>query len=1033
MARSIRVASECIARVKHALRCHGFPSQNALAVALGLSRSTITSFFTGKPVDYVNFVEISERLGLDWQAICHPARCAIAYTDSPPPETAPPTETNLNFNWKQASKAMLLVQDRGRLTTNPLTAGDGLTFELDDIYVPLGLVQRQQRSRRIGDISPQQGSKFYAPDTADEILQTFDRQDRFFDQVLKSGKSQRIAIIGEPGSGKTTLLQKIAAWIIENTSDVPIWISLADLQGKTIEEYLLSNWLRAATRKVRVTPEMEEALGELFNSGKVWLLLDAVDEMAIGATTGLPLQTIANQLTGWIADARVILTCRLNVWDGGKNALETFETYRNLDFSYGTPDGVGQFIRRWFKDNLEVGERLRIELEQPGRDRIKDAVKNPLRLALLCRTWTLATDGLPNTKAALYRHFIEALYEWKQERFPTNSRQRQQLNQALGELALKAIAEEKTKFRLRHRLVTSLLGEPDEDLFKLALQLGFLNQVGVAAEAENWGEKVYAFYHPTFQEYFAAQAINDWHYFLNSAAANYRIFEPQWQEVILLWLGREDILKEQKEDFIKALVEFEDGLGEFSIDGYQYRGYYEYRAYFLAAECIAEFADCSKADEIVAQIVQWRFGYFNSEKQKWINLLPTLKESIRLSLIKTDRSRAIASLLELLKLSEDESIRWRAAYNLGAIGVGNKEAIAAIVKLIKISKNEASSSQAAWILGKIDPGNKEAIATLLHIIKSTETESIRKLAAGYLGKINPGNETAVNTLIQLVNSSLNSSIRRQAIESLGEIGTGNKQATATLLQLIENSTETDSIRQLAGESLGKIAQGNPDCIAALTSPLKTTEKESIRRIAAATLGTIDPGNKAAIATLTQLIESAKTESSRRRAADNLGKIDPGNKAAIAALLQIIKSTKKEAPLRKCVESIGEMSIVNKAEIDAIINLVESSQLESIRRQAALSLGKIEPGNFQAIAELLQLIQTTKNTSILWQAAESLKQIILDEQLPEVVRIFKQYLSEETYKNDIDRYRECYNIIGYCAQNMNYPEFYQAWIGNRVSL
>ena len=78
MARSIRVASECIARVKHALRCHGFPSQNALAVALGLSRSTITSFFTGKPVDYVNFVEISERLGLDWQAICHPARCAIA-------------------------------------------------------------------------------------------------------------------------------------------------------------------------------------------------------------------------------------------------------------------------------------------------------------------------------------------------------------------------------------------------------------------------------------------------------------------------------------------------------------------------------------------------------------------------------------------------------------------------------------------------------------------------------------------------------------------------------------------------------------------------------------------------------------------------------------------------------------------------------------------------------------------------------------------------------------------------------------------
>jgi HEAT repeat protein/energy-coupling factor transporter ATP-binding protein EcfA2 len=1023
MARSIRVASECIARVKHALRCHGFPSQNALAVALGLSRSTITSFFTGKPVDYVNFVEISERLGLDWQA--------IAYIDTPPPETTPQTEnlpqTNFQINWKQASKAMLLAQDRGRLTTNPLTAGDGLTFELDDIYVPLGLVQRQQRSRRIGDISPQQGSKFYDPDIADEIIQTFDRQDRFFDQVLKSGKSQRIAIIGEPGSGKTTLLQKIAAWILENTSDVPIWISLADLQGKSIEEYLLSNWLRSATRKVRVTPTMEEALGELFNSGKVWLLLDAVDEMAIGATTGLPLQTIANQLTGWIADARVVLTCRLNVWDGGKNALETFETYRNLDFSYGNPDGVGQFIRRWFKDNLEIGHRLLLELDQPGRDRIKDAVKNPLRLALLCRTWTLAPDGLPNTKAALYRHFIEALYEWKQERFPTISRQRQQLNQALGELALKAIAEEKTKFRLRHRLVTSVLGEPDEDLFKLALQLGFLNQVGVAAEAENWGEKVYAFYHPTFQEYFAAQAINDWHYFLNSSSASYRIFEPQWQEVILLWLGREDIPKEQKEEFIQALVEFEDGLGEFCLDGYQHKGFYEYRAYFIAAEGIAEFADCTKADEIIEQIVQWRCGYFNSEKQKCFNFIPSLKDAVRLALLKTDRKRAIASLIHLLKSGEDESIRWRAAYNLGTIGIGNKDAIAAILNLIKISKHEASSSQAAWILGKIDPGNKEAIATLLQLIQSTEKESIRRLAACYLGKIDPGNETTVTTLIQLLESTAsNPSMRRQAIESLGEVGTENQPAMAALLQLIVNSTETDSIRQLAGESLAKIAQGNQTCIAALVELLKTTEKESMGRIAAATLGKIEPGNPEAIAALKQLIDPTKSESIRIRAADNLAKIDPGNPEAIAALLQIIQSTKKESPLRKSIESLGKIGIVNKPEIAAIINLVESSQLESIRRQAALSLGKIEPGNFQAIAELLQLIQTTKNKSILWQAAESLKQIILDEQLLEVVINLKQYLSAETYKNDIERYRECYNIIGYCAQNMNYPEFYKAW-------
>jgi Flp pilus assembly protein TadD len=72
MARSLKVTPECIPIVKQALRRRGFPSQNALAMELGLSRSTITSFFTGQPIYFVNFVEISERLGLDWQDLILP-------------------------------------------------------------------------------------------------------------------------------------------------------------------------------------------------------------------------------------------------------------------------------------------------------------------------------------------------------------------------------------------------------------------------------------------------------------------------------------------------------------------------------------------------------------------------------------------------------------------------------------------------------------------------------------------------------------------------------------------------------------------------------------------------------------------------------------------------------------------------------------------------------------------------------------------------------------------------------------------------
>jgi LuxR family glucitol operon transcriptional activator len=69
MSRSIRVAPEYFAQVKLAIKRNGFPSQKALATELGFSRSTVSNFVNGKPVDYLTFVEICEKLGLDWQAI----------------------------------------------------------------------------------------------------------------------------------------------------------------------------------------------------------------------------------------------------------------------------------------------------------------------------------------------------------------------------------------------------------------------------------------------------------------------------------------------------------------------------------------------------------------------------------------------------------------------------------------------------------------------------------------------------------------------------------------------------------------------------------------------------------------------------------------------------------------------------------------------------------------------------------------------------------------------------------------------------
>jgi predicted NACHT family NTPase len=308
------------------------------------------------------------------------------------------------------------------------------------------------------------------------------------------------------------------------------------------------------------------------------------------------------------------------------------------------------------------GKQLQQQLKASGKERIRELVRNPLRLSMLCQSWCVAERDLPSTKAALYEQFTTYFFEWKQEEFQKKHRvlketDKKQIQQALAKLALAAM-ESANRFRIEQEFA---IEQMEEQWFDLADELGWL----VLVDRDTRTKKpVYAFYHPTFQEYFAACAIEDWHYFLDHqlppVSDCYRIFERQWREVILLWLGRGEIEAKKKQEFIDALVNFEDGYGEghqgvvneyfwsttfiYFID----KGLYEYRAYFLATLAIAEVQDYSLIDEIIGQIVKWVFGYFDIEKQKWVAFLNVISNTAREALQQTHRPKAIDALVQLL-------------------------------------------------------------------------------------------------------------------------------------------------------------------------------------------------------------------------------------------------------------------------------------------------------------------------------------------------------------------------------------------------
>ncbi|MEH2060776.1 MAG: NACHT domain-containing protein, partial [Nostoc sp.] len=528
-------------------------------------------------------------------------------------------------------------------------------FEIN-VYVPLGLVQRKQQQRRQPN-EDQDKEDVYK--LSEEVIAKTYEHNAFIIEVIAQqaqGDKKHVAIIGEPGAGKTTLLSTIASFVKDETQDLVIFISLANLLSRTIEEFLFKQWLPEAMRLVKsdivVTPEIERQLIECFSKGRVWLLLDGVDE--IGENS--PVQALAKinqELTASLRQARVVLTCRLNVWDAKvNNTLSGFDTYKTQEFK---PEQIDDFIQQWFeyaKDSRK-GEILKAKLKETKHENVRKLVTSPLRLSLLCQTFDQDREGeLPETKAALYEKFTRYFYEWKSELFSKLDKSdnlKDDLHHSLSQLAFAGI-NSSARFRLPKSLA---LKEMDENLFKLACDVGWLNLVERVTETD---EEIYAFFHPNFQEYFAALMVSNWHDFLihvpgNRTEGTYHIFESQWREVILLWLGRrEETIRQQQQDFIDALVNFKDGC----------KGFYEYRAYFLAAAGIAEFRDYSRADEIVAQIVKWT-----------IDGLSSIKQEARSALQQTDRIKAIAALVQLLQSTTvDDYTRRLAADSLGKIDTG---------------------------------------------------------------------------------------------------------------------------------------------------------------------------------------------------------------------------------------------------------------------------------------------------------------------------------------------------------------------------
>jgi len=365
-------------------------------------------------------------------------------------------------------------------------------------------------------------------------------------------------ILGKPGGGKTTFLKHIALSV-----DCPIFITLREWarSGKDLRAFIAEEMAICGLNNIIAETWLRE--------GKAVLLLDGLDEISEKAQRRLDLDRFIRGYPG----CRILLTCR------GAATPYRSEHFKYVEVADFTDEQVEAFADRWFGD----GRSSDFCAEIKQNPHIRDLSRTPLLLGMLCLTYE-KQGAFPEKRAELYQQALDALLvEWDESRgIERDAMRRAEIyhelslgrkHQMFARIAYETFEQGETlipQAHLEQRLLDYLVTVPDAperiDIDAKAVLKAIEAQHGILIE---FSPRVYAFSHPTFQEYYAARYVveqdeaGDEQAILRLLA---QAHEDRWREVILLAasvLSNADTFFEIFLDWLDAMVKDDAKLVEF--------------------------------------------------------------------------------------------------------------------------------------------------------------------------------------------------------------------------------------------------------------------------------------------------------------------------------------------------------------------------------------------------------------------------------------------------------------------------------------
>jgi energy-coupling factor transporter ATP-binding protein EcfA2 len=524
----------------------------------------------------------------------------------------------------QAIRHYLVAELRNHASIQlPLISQDGqaVIAPINELRIDLPLIVSHEHD----PIDPQTGLLWVGYETLfihDQFRSTHtnallvDRASRFedirrdCDIGKKLGPGSRLVVVGDPGCGKSTLLQWIAHYYgslcaasskptngsVVDTQPLPVqnWLPVMilcrDLAGEPLPTQLaellrgrLTLWQFSDATITSLVPHFER----LLEQGRVILLVDGLDEIP-NSEQRIEFCKLLTSIANRFPDTPIVVTSRVVGFQAVREEMAS--KYDHLLVGPLDRAAKREFIERWSKLIGWNADQAMSLVQQVCYSRVTAKLtENVFLLAMVAQIQVL-DHKLPGRRVDVYRRAVQLMIQRRRPfAGPPLS-----VNELIPHLEFLAYWMRKKgvqrcsetevvyAFRELRRL------EPDEpvlqtrtpeELLRACIDsLGLLNVAGTETDRRGFDRLVIQFFHQSFQEYFAGQAINHGHDAAGQEGAvarlrdllatieirerevniwgEYKIVEPviadYWQEAVRM--GIADLKPDEADDAILMLL-----------------------------------------------------------------------------------------------------------------------------------------------------------------------------------------------------------------------------------------------------------------------------------------------------------------------------------------------------------------------------------------------------------------------------------------------------------------------------------------------